>query len=177
MKPPKQSRIPQAVAMILLASALAASNAGAQAKPVSADQSKPGATAEADVRKLLNEFLAGAQQPDVKLYDRFFADDVVYTGSSSGMQTKYSIMKSLVPPKEHDPIVMFRAEDVIVHMYPENNIAIVAFRLVMDSDDHGTVSTSFYRNTGTFLFHNGRWQVIAWQATPVPPMAKQKDSK
>jgi len=163
---PKQSRIPQAVAMILLASALAASNASAQsAKPT--DQSRPGATAEADVRKLLNEFLAGAADEDPKLYDRFWADDLVYTGSSSKFTNKADMMKGLKKPGEHDPVVLYRAEDVIVHLYADNNLAVVAFKLVMDSDDHGTVTTSFYRNTGTFLFRNGKWQVIAWQATKV----------
>ena len=173
LKAPKHKRIPQAVAMILLASALAASNASAQTvKPD--NQSKPGATAEADVRKLLNEFLASAADEDPKLYDRFWADDLVYTSAKSNFTNKPDMMKELKKPGEHDPVVLYRAEDVTVHLYSDNNLAIVAFKLVSDSDDHGTVTTSFYRNTGTFLFRNGRWQVIAWQATKVPPVPEKK---
>jgi hypothetical protein len=46
-------------------------------------------------------------------------------------------------------------------------MAVVAFRLVGRTEKDGAVETARYRNTGTFLKHDGRWQVVAWQATRI----------
>ena len=40
------------------------------------------APAAAELTKLLNEFLAGASHNDAAMHDRFWAEDVIYTGSS-----------------------------------------------------------------------------------------------
>ena len=53
--------------------------------------------------------------------------------------------------------------------------AVVAFRLVARTEhSDGKVETDHYRNTGTFLRRNGKWQVIAWQATKIPEDAAAK---
>jgi hypothetical protein len=50
---------------------------------------------------------------------------------------------------------------------------IVAFRLVGNTTHvDGKVETAQYRNTGTFLRRNGRWQAVAWQATKISPAGK-----
>ncbi|HEY2799027.1 MAG TPA: hypothetical protein VGI85_00400, partial [Chthoniobacterales bacterium] len=36
----------------------------------------------AELTKLLKDFLAGASRNDVAMHDRFWADDLIYTGSS-----------------------------------------------------------------------------------------------
>ena len=48
-------------------------------------------------------------------------------------------------------------------------MAALTFRLVARAAD-GT--TQHYRNSGTFLLRDGRWQAITWQATKVPPPEK-----
>jgi hypothetical protein len=40
--------------------------------------------------------------------------------------------------------------------------------LVMHNIEGGNAVTVYYRNTGTFLKRNGKWQAVAWQATKVP---------
>ena len=47
-------------------------------------------------------------------------------------------------------------------------LAALTFRLVARNPD-GTTDT--YRNSGTFVLRDNRWQVITWQATKVPPAA------
>jgi hypothetical protein len=53
-----------------------------------------------------------------------------------------------------------------VHEYGDT--VIVAFRLEGHTEHaDGKVELAHYRNTGTFLRRNGRWQAVAWQATKI----------
>ena len=66
-----------------------------------------------------------------------------------------------------EPRAAYSAEDVLVRLYGET--AALTFRLVARNAD-GTVAT--FRNSGTLLHRNGKWQVITWQATKEPAPAK-----
>lgn len=126
------------------------------------------APAEAQLKTLLNDFLAAASHSpvsaaDKQMFDRFFADDVIYTRSSGAVISKADIMKSLDEPADPKaPQASFSAEDVTVRQF--GNTAVVTFRLVQKLGD-GT--TNSYRNTGTFVRRDKRWQAVAWQATKV----------
>ena len=130
---------------------------------------QPKAPAEAELKQLLADFLATASHSpvtpaDKQMFDRFFADDVLYTRSAGATATKADIMKSLDEPADPKaPTATFTAEDVTVHQY--GDIAIVAFKLVQKISA-GTVNE--FRNTGTFQRRKGKWQAIAWQATKIP---------
>ena len=134
-------------------------------------QSQP-ASVEETLKRQLNEFLTAASHSpasaeDKRVFNAFFADDVIYTRASGLVIGKADIMNALDEPlKAGDPTPSYTGEDVTVRR-PAGNVAvvIVAFRLVQRMGD-GT--TNRYRNTGTFVRRNGRWQAIAWQATPIP---------
>jgi ketosteroid isomerase-like protein len=123
---------------------------------------------------LLHEFLTGVSKNDNSVYDRFFADDLIYTRSAGVTIAKADILKSLdEPPKPDDPKTAYDADDVTVHAY--GNMAVMNFRLIQHmTNKDGSTETHYYRNTGTFLKRNGRWQVVAWQATRVPQKDKEK---
>ena len=124
------------------------------------------APAAAELTKLLNDFLAGASHNDVAMHDRFWADDLIYTGSSGRRRGKAEIMKdvrSAAAPKPGDPKTMYTAEDVRIQQY--GNTAIVAFRLVATTEKDGKTEVTNYLNSGTFLKRKGKWQVVNWQAT------------
>ena len=123
-----------------------------------------------ELTRLLKEFLDGASRNDAAVHDRFWAPELVYTGSSGRRIGKADIMKDLRPapaspapaPSPTGPPTVYSAEDIRIQQY--GNTAIVAFRLV------GTTATSpptvaRYLNSGTFLKRDGRWQVVNWQAT------------
>src|SRR6185503_15851250 len=81
--------------------------------------------------RLLNEFLAGASGNDVAVHERFWADDLIYTGSGGRRRGKPEILRdvrSAPPPKAGEPTTAFTAEDVRIQQY--GNTAVVAFRLV-----------------------------------------------
>jgi ketosteroid isomerase-like protein len=124
------------------------------------------APAAAELTKLLNDFLAGAATNDAAMHDRFWADDLIYTGSSGRRRGKAEIMKdvrSAPPPKAGDPKTTYTAEDIRIQQY--GNTAIVAFRLVATTEKDGKTEVANYLNSGTFLKRKGEWQVVSWQAT------------
>lgn len=128
-----------------------------------------GAPDAAELARLLNEFLAGASRNDATVHDRFWADDLVYTGSSGRRVSKADILRdvrSAPAPKPGDPTTTYSAEDVRIRLY--GTTAVVAFRLVGTTVRDGVTSVSKYFNTGTFLQRDGKWQVVAWQATALP---------
>lgn len=124
-----------------------------------------------ELTQLLRAFLKGAGTNDVALHDRFWAEDLIYTGSGGRRVGKAQIMKEVreaPPPKPDDPKVAFRAEEIRIQRY--GTTAVVAFRLVGEETAlDGKVQVSNYYNTGTFVKRNGLWQVVAWQATRIPP--------
>ena len=134
------------------------------AKPSTADQ----------LKTLLHDFLEGVSRNDKTVYGRFFADDLIYTRSAGVTITKADILKSIEePPHPDDPKSTYDADEVTVHAY--GNMAIMNFRLIQHmTNKDGTTETHYYRNTGTFLKRNGRWQAVAWQATRVPEEEKEK---
>src|SRR5262245_59293406 len=124
------------------------------------------APAAAELTKLLNEFLAGASHNDAAMHDRFWADDVIYTGSAGRRRGKAEIMKGVreaPAPKPGDPKTTYTAEDIRIQQY--GNTAIVAFRLVATTEKDGKTEVANYLNSGTFLKRKGKWQVVNWQAT------------
>ena len=133
------------------------------------------APATNELTKLLHEFLAGAGRNDAAMHERFWADDLVYTSALGVRRGKAEILASVRsdgPPKPEDGTTVYGAEDIRIQQYGET--AIVAFRLVATTDKAGAKEVANYLNTGTFLNRNGKWQVVAWQATRMPAEAEAK---
>ncbi|MDP9099140.1 MAG: nuclear transport factor 2 family protein [Verrucomicrobiota bacterium] len=136
--------------------------------PVMPAQTAPDA---AELTKLLNEFLAGASKNDIAMHDRFWADELVYTSALGRRKSKADIMRELreetkATPKPEEGTAVYTAEDIHIQQYGDT--AVVTFRLVATTDKAGAQTVANYFNTGTFLKRNGKWQVIAWQATALP---------
>src|ERR1700752_1255327 len=123
----------------------------------------------AELTKLLNDFLAGASRNDAAVHDRFWAEDLIYTRSVGRRVSKAEIMRDVRPtpaPKPDDPKVVYTAEDIRIQQYGDT--AVVAFRLVATTQTGETKQVQHLLNCGTFVKRNGKWQVVAWQATRVP---------
>lgn len=131
----------------------------------------------AELSDLLKEFLAGASRNDANIHDRFWSDDLIYTGSNGRRRGKDEIMKdvrSAPAPKPSDPVTTYSAEDIRIQQY--GHTAIVAFRLVGATTQNGRTEVTNYLNTGALLKRKGKWQVVAWQATKVPEQSPAKTS-
>jgi hypothetical protein len=129
-----------------------------------------------ELTRLLKEFLAGASRNDAAAHDRFWAEDLIYTGSSGRRIGKADIMRdmrSAPSSKPGDPKTTYGAEDIRIQQYGDT--AIVAFRLVGTTEKDGKVVVTKYLNTGAFLKRNGKWQAVSWQATKMPRPADEAE--
>jgi ketosteroid isomerase-like protein len=124
-------------------------------------------TAMRAVLMMLRDFLAAVAQGDKKVFEKFFADDVVYTSSAGVTMDKAAVMKTIGAHAETGSKATYRAEDITVHPY--EGVVVVNFRMVMDDEEDGRRETACFRNTGTFLKRSGQWQVVAWHATKASP--------
>lgn len=138
----------------------------------------PPAPDAAELTKLLKEFLAGASRNDPAIHDRFWAEDLIYTGSSGRRLGKDDILRDVreeaaEPSQGDDATPVFTAEDVRIQQY--GTTAIVAFRLVGTVRKGDKTEVTNYLNSGTFLKRDGKWQAVNWQATKMPaePEAKK----
>ena len=161
-------KIPQAVAMILLIGALTVGDASAQGVRPSGKGAVAGSTAvraQAEISSLLHEFLSRVNDP--AMHDRFWASDLVYVGATGVVRTKPEIMKSVreaaAKGANYTDKDSYGAEDVQVRQY--GNVAVLDFKLVAHSGN----TTDYYRNSGTFVKRNGKWQAVNWQATKIEP--------
>src|SRR5512146_769208 len=118
------------------------------------------------VEQLVRDFLANVPKNDPKVFQEFFADDVIYTRSAGVTVNKAEILKNIDVRATNEPQATYTADDITVHPY--GNMAVINFRLVQ----HNGAQTNYFRNTGTFLKRNGKWQAVAWQATKVPETSK-----
>lgn len=129
----------------------------------------------AELTKLLHEFLAGASRNDLSMHDRFWAEDLIYTGSAGRRIGKADLMREVraeAAAPAADETASYSAEDIRIHQY--GTTAIVAFRLVGTTKKGEATETANYLNTGTFLEREGKWQAVSWQATKIPKADEQK---
>lgn len=138
---------------------IASAHVPLQGKPAVAQMSAEDQATAKQVEQLVRNFLANVPNNDPKVFQEFFADDVIYTRSAGVTVTKADILKNIDVRATNEPGATYEADDVTVHAY--GNMAVINFRLAQRVG----AQTNYFRNTGTFLKRNGKWQAVAWQAT------------
>ena len=120
-----------------------------------------------DLTAMLEEFLATASEE--ASHASFWADDLIYTSSAGLRFGKAEIMAGFEGAEADDePPIVYSGEDVDIRVFGDT--AVVAFKLVGTPTDKATGDdVLYYFNTGTLLRREGVWQVVAWQATVIPP--------
>lgn len=154
------------LSLLLAGIALLSARAHAQSAPPAQQESV------AQITALLRDFLAAVPRSDPKVFDAFFADDVLYTRSAGVTVRKADIMKNLGAPAPGEPAATYDADDITIHPYGE--MAVLNFRLIQRTEKDGKPVFAYFRNTATFLRRDNRWQVVSWQATRVPAEAAPK---
>lgn len=160
-------RTAQCAAIVFLLASFAVGQTTPKAQPSNATR---------ELTTMLNQFMRDASSNNRAGFERFFADDVIYTGSNGMVHTKADIMRSVNAPQKANAAEErqdYSAEDIVVRDFGDT--AIVAFQLVARTHHAGgKIEISNYRDTGAFLRRNGRWQAIAWQATKMPEKTTSK---
>ena len=134
--------------------------------PVAATMSAADQATAKHIEQMVRDFLADVPKGDRKVFENFFAEDVIYTRATGITVNRPEILKNIDVRAANEPQATFEGDGFTVHPYGDT--AIVNFRLVMHNVVDGKPETVYFRNTGTFLKRNGKWQVVAWQATRVP---------
>ncbi len=152
--------------------------------PLPSSAAKPAAEASAlessapeaaALTQLLKDFLQGASHNDIAIHERFWAEDLIYTSAAGRRRTKDDIRHDLAKENSSaakDAQTTYSSEDIRIHQY--GTTAIVAFELIATTAKDGKTETAHYLNTGTFLKRDGKWQVVAWQATKKADEDEQK---
>ena len=125
----------------------------------------PNLAARQELIALVETFLKDVPGNERSTFDRFFADDILYTRATGQLVTKKDILADTGNTTVPRANASFRAEDFQVHPY--GDMAIVNFRLVMQATEKDKPVMRTFRNTGTFMKRDGVWQAVAWQATPI----------
>ena len=160
--------LPGALALLTALAFPAATARAADPAPV-ATPTASSAPAAPELTRLLLAFLDGAGRNDPATHDRFWADDLIYTGSAGRRVGKASIMsdlKSAPAPKPEDPRMTYGAEDIRIQQY--GDAALVAFRLVATTVSPDSTHVAKYLNSGFFIRRKGEWRAVGWQATKLP---------
>src|SRR5260370_4238088 len=158
--------------LLAVAAVLPMRNAGGRAQTTPKQPAQPTMIVTKDaavieqLTQLVRDFLANVPKGDKKVFDNFFADDVIYTRSAGVTVDKEEILNNIDVRAATEPQATFDADGFVVHPYGDT--AVVNFRLIMHSPNQSGAATIYFRNTGTFLKRNGKWQVVAWQATRGP---------
>jgi len=134
---------------------------------------QPASVSDVDeLTDMLQHFLGAADQKEA--HSGIWADDLVYTSSDGSRFGKAEIMAGFESSdageesSEDTPSMVYSGKDVDIRLYGDT--AIVAFKLVgTPTDKSADTDVLYYFNTGTFLKRDGVWQVVAWQATKIPP--------
>lgn len=121
---------------------------------------------------MLQNFLATSHTQAA--HEDFWADDLVYS-SSAGLRfgkadilAGYESSSDEAETDDEAPTMVYSGEEVDVRVY--GDMAVVAFKLVgTPTNEASEADVLYYYNTGTFLKRDGIWQVVAWQATRIPP--------
>src|SRR5215469_12164323 len=87
------------------------------------------------VTQRVHDFLANVPKNDPRVFQDFFADDVIYTRSAGVTVTKADILKNIDVRATNEPQATFDADDFTVHPYGE--MAVVNFRLIMHNTENG----------------------------------------
>jgi hypothetical protein len=137
------------------------------------------------VESLLHEYLSKVDSPE--MHSRFWADDLVYVGAGGKVRTKAEIVNSVTEEaerskanaaeaKKEGAAGSYDAEDVKTRQF--GNVVVLNFRLVAHGEDGKPM---YFRNSGTFVERNGKWQAVSWQATKesadAPVAASSEDKK
>lgn len=122
------------------------------------------------IESMLTDFLAAADQKPA--HESFWAEDLVYTSSSGERISKAIILSGFdaaeAESTDDGPDMTYSAVEVDIRLYGDT--AVLAFKLVGTPTGKAESSDVLYfYNTGTFLKRDDVWQVVAWQATKIPP--------
>lgn len=120
-------------------------------------------TVEKDILKLENDWLVAWQKKDSAFLQKLWADEYLDTDYDGQTYTKGQDLANVT--NSGTSVTSFSLTEMKVHTYGDT--AVVTGLNSMKSTFNGRDSSGAYRFTDVFVKRDGRWQVVATQASRI----------
>lgn len=128
-------------------------------------QTRTNSQVEQELRKITDELISATLSGDLKVYDRYLADDYLETDENGVVSTKAQVIANFQsPPAVAKPTI--DVEDVKVRVYGDT--AVMSFRGNFRAEVGGQKIFESFRITDVYMRRNGRWQLFAEHQSRIP---------
>jgi uncharacterized protein (TIGR02246 family) len=127
---------------------------------------------EDTIRDLEKQRFCAMRDSDVDALDALYTDEMVYTHSNATRDTKASLLAKIRNQELRCTDVVHEPEDRVVVI---GDTAIAAGRVIGTVYVNGTAFKQCNRAVAVWTRQRGRWRMIAYQSTPIPPVEVTPD--
>ena len=120
-----------------------------------------GEAGEQEIRSLEDRRFRAMVGGDAAALEELLADDLVYTHSSASVDTKASLIESITSRRPYQQV---ERSDEQIRLY--GDAAVVNGQARIELRGPRTLNL---RYVDVWVRRGGRWQMVAWQSTPIPP--------
>jgi len=119
---------------------------------------------EQAVMQVEEDLRVAISKGDTKAYGRIVGDDYVFTNQDAVVRTKAQMVSAYDSGSIKYESVKF--DEIKVHAYGDT--ALVTGRQTLKGQDNGKDISGKFRYTRVYVKRQGRWQLVATQATRIP---------
>lgn len=126
--------------------------------------SQKGDSVEQALMQMEEDLRAAITKSDTKAYARLLGDDYVFTNQDAVVRTKAQMVSAYDSGSLKYESVKFDE----IKVYPYGDTAVVTGRSTTKGQDNGKAFSGQFRYTRVYVKRQGRWQLVATQATRIP---------
>src|SRR5262245_11327549 len=132
---------------------------------VHAQNTNRSATVE-QLKRATQELLDAVAPGDVAVWQRYLAEDCIYTDEEGNVKTKEDLLKELKPlPKSYIGSIKMGDPKVFV----EENVIVLSHRDREELEVYGQKQVTYFHSTDTWTkIQNGQWKLAAVQVMAIP---------
>jgi uncharacterized protein (TIGR02246 family) len=119
------------------------------------------------IRDLEKQRFCAMRDGDVEALDALYTDEMFYTHSNATRDTKASLLAKIRNQELRCTDVVHEPED---HVVVIGDTAIAAGRVIGTVYVNGLPFKQCNRALAVWTRQGGRWRMIAYQSTPIPPV-------
>jgi len=132
-------------------------------------QKSSDAATEQELTRIAQELMDAVAVGDKAVWQKYVADDLIYTDENWKVLTKKEIVDSMAPlPKGYSGSI--RVTNVQSRI--NGDAAVLSWRALEEENVLGQKLTPTYLVTDTYFRRNGHWQLVATQITVMPSERK-----
>ncbi len=133
------------------------------------DQKASDAATEQELTRIVQQLMDALAVGDKAVWEKYVADDLIYTDENWKVMTKKEIVDSMAPlPKGYSGSI--RVTNVQSRI--NGDAAVLSWRAMEEENVLGQKLSPTYLVTDTYFRRNGQWQLVATQITVKPSERK-----